>query len=176
MSEAIVPIEYRLVKDFPNYRVGTDGSIWSRKWRGCRKPKDSWRKLKDRAMTWGHLHIALYPGGIEKRVHHLVLETFVGPCPPGMEGCHRDCNPANNALSNLRWDTPKGNMADSVRLGRTVKGSKNGQAKLTERKVRAIREEYAFGGTTLAEISAREGVGQATLCQAIRRKTWKHVV
>jgi hypothetical protein len=51
-------------------------------------------------------------------VHVLVLLAFVGPRPTGMHACHYDCNPQNNRLSNLRWDTPLGNMMDSVRLGR----------------------------------------------------------
>lgn len=50
-------------------------------------------------------------------VHRLVLEAFVGPCPPGMEACHWDDDPTNNHLSNLRWDTPSENELDKVRNG-----------------------------------------------------------
>lgn len=46
------------------------------------------------------------------QVHRLVLEAFVGPCPPDMEACHNDGNPANNHVSNLRWDTGSANMRD----------------------------------------------------------------
>ncbi len=52
-----------------------------------------------------------------KRVHRIVLEAFVGPCPAGMEGCHNDRNPANNVVSNLRWDTPSNNQLDRRRHG-----------------------------------------------------------
>jgi hypothetical protein len=31
-----------------------------------------------------------------------------------MEGCHGDGDPANNRLSNLRWDTHSGNVQDSL--------------------------------------------------------------
>lgn len=41
--------------------------------------------------------------GKRYRVHRLVLETFVGPCPDGMECDHSDRNRRNNALTNLRW-------------------------------------------------------------------------
>ena len=51
------------------------------------------------------------------QVHRLVLETFVGPCPAGMEACHNDGNPANNRLENLRWDTGSENMRDKRRHG-----------------------------------------------------------
>lgn len=53
----------------------------------------------------------------ERRVHQLVLEAFVGPRPPGMEGCHWDDNKENNTLSNLRWDTHSANELDKVRNG-----------------------------------------------------------
>lgn len=45
-------------------------------------------------------------------VHVLVLQAFVGPRPPGQQGCHNDGNPKNNLLTNLRWDTPSGNYSD----------------------------------------------------------------
>lgn len=47
-------------------------------------------------------------------VHRLVLEAFVGPCPPGMECCHGDLDRSNAALSNLRWDTRSANTIDAV--------------------------------------------------------------
>lgn len=50
-------------------------------------------------------------------VHHLVLAAFVGPKPEGMEALHRDGNPANNDLSNLRWGTRGENILDAVRHG-----------------------------------------------------------
>lgn len=55
--------------------------------------------------------------GHYRRVHRLVLEAFVGPCPPGYEGCHWDDDRSNNHLSNLRWDTSSANSMDLVRNG-----------------------------------------------------------
>ncbi|WP_373234004.1 NUMOD4 motif-containing HNH endonuclease [Mycobacterium marinum] len=50
-------------------------------------------------------------------IHRLVLEAFVGPCPPGMESCHRNDISSDNRLTNLRWDTRSGNQLDAVRNG-----------------------------------------------------------
>ncbi|MDP7729539.1 HNH endonuclease [Mycobacterium sp. TY813] len=50
-------------------------------------------------------------------MHHLVLEAFVGPRPPGLEGCHGNGDPADNSVANLRWDTRSANVFDSVRHG-----------------------------------------------------------
>jgi hypothetical protein len=52
-----------------------------------------------------------------RQVHHLVLEAFVGPCPPGMEACHGPAGLFDNSLANLRWDTFSENMHDVVRSG-----------------------------------------------------------
>ena len=70
-------------------------------------------------VPYGHLAVGLKRNGsrITVRVHRLVLEAFVGPCPEGMEGCHNDGDASNNALSNLRWDTSSANKQDMIRHG-----------------------------------------------------------
>lgn len=50
-------------------------------------------------------------------VHHLVLEAFVGPRPPGLEGCHNNGNPYDNRPENLRWDSRSANQLDAVKHG-----------------------------------------------------------
>lgn len=50
--------------------------------------------------------------GKSRRVHRLVLEAFVGPCPDGMEACHNNSISTDNRLENLRWDTPRSNQYD----------------------------------------------------------------
>ena len=45
-------------------------------------------------------------------ISRLILETFVGPCPEGMEACHYpDPCTNNNRLDNLMWGTRKENMS-----------------------------------------------------------------
>lgn len=80
-------------------------------------------------------------------VHRLVLETFVGPCPDGMEGCHNDGNPTNNVLGNLRWDTHEENTAD-VRKHGTLRGENNGRAILTEEQAAEIKGASPTGSLT----------------------------
>lgn len=67
----------------------------------------------------GYLRVPLHHGRAVRYTgaHRLVLEAFVGPCPPGMEACHNDGDPSNNALSNLRWDTKSANMLDKLLHG-----------------------------------------------------------
>jgi len=77
--------------------------------------------MKPAIGKWGHLSVDLYKGGKKTRrvfrVHRLVLEAFVGPCPEGMEVCHNDGIASNNRVGNLRYDTRSGNKLDRVRHG-----------------------------------------------------------
>lgn len=77
------------------------------------------RLLSPRKAHKGHLVAALREAGVRKDIlmHHLVLITFVGPRPDGMECCHWNDDPADNRLANLRWDTRSANILDSVRNG-----------------------------------------------------------
>lgn len=103
----------------------------------------------------------------EDRVHRLVLETFVGPCPEGMEGCHYDGDPTNNRLDNLRWDTHVANIADCIRHGRKSDpphhyGEKHHNSTLTDAEVRQIRS-FAPGRGMHARLARAYGVSQPTI-------------
>lgn len=52
-----------------------------------------------------------------RRVHHLVLEAFVGPRPDGAIGLHWNDNPQDNRVENLRWGSHSDNNNDRVRNG-----------------------------------------------------------
>lgn len=73
----------------------------------------------------GYVEVTLYHNGtgIKRHIHRLVLETFVGPCPPGMEALHANDMPADNRKTNLRWGTKTENGADAVRNGRCHKAN-----------------------------------------------------
>ena len=75
------------------------------------------RNLKQTRNGPGYCRVILSKVGTKPKtvwVHRLVLESFVGPCPEGMEACHNDSDPSNNSLENLRWDTHAANMQDKV--------------------------------------------------------------
>jgi hypothetical protein len=63
----------------------------------------------------GHLYVVL--GQEHIRIHHLMLEAFVGPRPDGMNGLHRDDDPDNNTIPNLYWGTYSDNQHDKVANG-----------------------------------------------------------
>lgn len=106
--------EFRDIPGFPGYLAGNMGTILSG--RGARKVLIGGKNKK------GYRHVALSREG--KRytidVHRLVLITFVGPAPDGMEACHNDGNNQNNTVGNLRWDTQEANYMDKVKHGTCV--------------------------------------------------------
>ncbi len=102
------------------------------------------------------------------RIHRLVLEAFVGPCPDGMEGCHNNGDPADNRLENLRWGTPRENAADA----RKHQGKFQRNVKLTVDQVHAIRRRAHESSSVLA---LEYGVTRDNVRAIIRRVNWKHV-
>lgn len=94
-----------------------------------------------------------------RRLHLLVLMTFVGPRPDGMLGRHLDGDPHNNALTNLRWGTHAENVADAVRHGHIRSGLRHHAGKLPSAAVVQIRSLLS-DGVPQRQIAARFGVCQ----------------
>lgn len=51
------------------------------------------------------------------RVHALVAAAFIGPRPSGLDVCHNNGDPADNRVSNLRYDSRSANIKDAVLHG-----------------------------------------------------------
>ena len=111
-------VEYRDLTEFPGYRVGSDGSVWSRRdFNGG--IGGQWSRLSDRPTKKGYVKVGLRKDGRYAVIeaHALILRAFIGPCPPGMEACHENGVKWENRLENLRWDTHANNQRDNARLG-----------------------------------------------------------
>jgi hypothetical protein len=78
-------------------------------------------------------------------VHFLVLTTFVGPRPKGMEACHGNGDCFDNHLSNLRWDTPVNNHADKRKHGTLLVGLRNPNTKLSAKDKETIAHRLKLG-------------------------------
>lgn len=169
--------EFRPVEGYPGYRVSSDGrveSCWTRRGRYC-VPTETWRPLKP-ILRGGYPSVNLARGGKKTicRIHRLVLEAFVGPCPEGHVACHGDGDRANNDLSNLRWDTPRANSDDSLRHGTRAMGSRCRSAKLGERDILEIRRFRAEGVST-GELASRLGVSKKNVEAIVSRRSWRHL-
>lgn len=189
-------VRYRLLAfmGYDAYRVGDDGSVWS-KWMCVPRAKLGqpgrgntrvigriWHKLKynwggDKTRTRPAVH--LFRNGKSTRfpVSRLVLLAFRGPCPPGMECCHfPDRDPGNNKLSNLRWDTRSANRLDAKKHGtlHIMRGEENPRAKLTATKVLKIREQHALG-MSIRQLSILFNISFESARRIVRRKLWRHI-
>lgn len=172
-------VEYRLVPGFPAYRVGDDGSVWSRfkhVW-GDYTLGSEWRRLRATRVRAGRtdgsqrLQVTLRRDHKSHKflVHTLVLTAFVGSRPKGMGCCHfPDRNPLNCRLENLRWGTQKDNAQDQRKHGTIPGGELHHNAKLSNADVEKIR---SLGGTmSQSKIASMFGVHQAYISTILRRK------
>lgn len=178
----VVPgVEIRHIAGWRGYAVGNDGSVWTCRTSSSGKFYDEWKPLKPtQGSKYGHLRVCLGSGRAKRtlQVHALVLNAFVGPCPPGMECRHYpDYSPANNRVDNLKWGTHAQNMQDMVEHGRAGRGGLSGEtradAKLTEVQVREIHELCKT--RTLADVARQFGIGIPQTCWIAQGKAWKHL-
>ena len=122
---------WKPVPGFHGYEVSDAGEVRSWK-RGGHVPLSSpkhggwWLIRRPSFHGGGYPLVTLRRDGrtFIRYVHGLVLLAFKGPAPDGMECLHRDGDPKNNALANLRWGTAKENAADRDNHGRTVRGAR----------------------------------------------------
>jgi len=133
----------------PRYHVTTDGQVISY----CKKVA---RALKPWRKRCGHLSVHI--GGCNStHVHKLVLETFVGPAPVGLECRHLNGDPADNRLCNLVWGTRSQNLSDKKWHG--------APGKLTVPQIRTLKFLLfkASRRYSHAELAARFSVSKATI-------------
>ena len=163
------------------YKAGTDGSLLSwYSWGGGngsrRMHRTKWHKLKPHHNhRTGRLTVRLFKNGKKRHylVHRLVLFTFAGPCPPGMECRHfPDRDPTNCGIDNLRYGTKSENQMDRVLHGTSNRGEQNGSAKLTRQNVWLIRRLWITGDYTMRQLADLFIVSPGTICHIVNHKTW----
>lgn len=165
-------MKWGLIPGFSQYLISEEGEILSFKGKQCR--------LMTKFRRCGYPAVTLIKDGHKKgkvyQVHSLILKAFVGPRPVGQEGCHNDSNPENCKLSNLRWDTRKGNQADREAAGTKSEGEKSGMAVLTEAQAQEIVDAIPTWKRGMgAEFARRFGVVRSQVNLIKRRKAWKHL-
>ncbi len=107
-----------------------------------------------------------------------------GEMPPADKFvCHSCDNPNCVNPAHLWLGTNSDNLRDAAAKGRIytqrhsdhIKGSKHGNAKLTESDVIALRDEYRAGGITQRALAKKYGMTQGPIREAIKGIGWKHV-
>lgn len=123
------------------------------------------RVLAPGTVKSGH-QIVILGRGNPRLVHALVLAAFVGPRPDGADSCHKDGDPANNRLINLRWGSRSDNVQDMLDHGRTRSGLSNADV------VRMKRLFPTMGNRQVADLF---GVTIGNVCSIRNGHTWRHI-
>jgi hypothetical protein len=167
-SKKIYP-KYKLWIDWPGYRVGNGGSIWTQR---CRV---GWHKMSPSKDRDGYLQVKLRRNGKPycRRVNTLVCTAFHGPKPfRGAQALHRNDVRTDNRPGNLYWGTHGQNMKDRARNGKTYRGDRNPNARLNLPKVRQIRSRAASGERPV-DLAREFGVGDTCIYSILKGSSWK---
>ena len=101
-----------------------------------------------------------------KFVHQLVAEAFIGNSPVGQPQInHKDGNKLNNHPSNLEWVSPLENVKHAFCTGLAGRAGK-----LSDADVDTIRQLYANGGITHAQLAAQFSVGHTIIGSILTNK------
>ena len=103
--------------------------------------------------------------------HRLTYQHFRGPIPTGLQVLHQCDVPSCINPDHLFLGTQAHNMADMAAKGRSMRGARNVNTKLTEAQVRAIRADRR----KLREIAADYGTTLQNIWYVKNGDTWKHV-
>ena len=183
MSKKKADAERKEITGFPGYAVDMDGVVWSRRAKGrptSGQVKERWNKLSILRRSYGACYCVVclrpIPGGRVycRYVHRLVLEAFVGPCPPNMVACHNDGDTRNNKLDNLRWGTQQENNEDKKTHDTTRLGSRAHNTKLTEMDVLSVFILRRLGLDTRGA-GYLVGMTQNEAAAILRGDRWPHV-
>lgn len=139
-----------------------------------------WKRVERREGCWGWSGnknsdgYAVIGRGTSRTVtaSRVSWELHSGPIPRGLFVCHTCDNPECVNPAHLFLGTHANNMADMAEKGRSTIGLRNPNVKLTEDKVRDIRD----GSGTRKEKAERHGVSIETVYQIRTGKTWRHLI
>lgn len=162
------------VDGHPQYAVSSCGRVFS--CAACRWRRDEpVRELLQFVCTAGlyrGVHIHTGKKAHTRLVHRLIADAFLSPALPGQTVVrHLDGNPNNNAAGNLARGTQAENMQDCIRHGRTLKGMRNTNAKLSPVVAEVIRKLDTEGFSRRA-LAAFFGVTPATVDRVCSGESW----
>lgn len=159
--------EWAWIKNYVgHYKVSTFGRV--------RSYKQKRGILKQGRKDNGYMVITLHKNAVGRRfyVHHLVLEAFVSPRPPGKECRHfPDRDRSNNCEWNLSWGTRSKNQMDRAVHGTSNRGQRHGMSKLTNKEIKRIRFLLSTGVFQQKEVAEIYNVHPSNISYIHRNKS-----
>lgn len=175
-------LQGELWREVPNsegrYFVSNLGRLLST----CHRGKGLTALMKPAADANGYRRTVFFINGRYStvKVHRVVAEVWVAerPLTPADHVNHRNFQRSDNRADNLEILSHRDNVRYSAQRGRYGKstGSINGNSKLTEDQVRAIKREYAPYVMTQRMLAQRYGVATITIKHILRGRSWRGVV
>jgi DNA-binding XRE family transcriptional regulator len=107
--------------------------------------------------------------------HRASYEAFIGEIPKGMYVCHRCDNRFCVNPNHLFVGTQKDNLQDMRNKGRSTRGEKNAQAKLTHAQVAMIKVCLKHKAQKDEQLAKQFGVSRQTINLIKQGKRWNHV-
>lgn len=120
----------------------------------------------------------VWAGGRMRLAHRVAYEARHGlNSADGLVVRHKCDNPACVNPAHLELGTQSDNVRDRDERGRQSSGEGNGQTKLSEADVLAIRAVYVRGSSELGRpaLARRFGVSHQLIGQVVNRQIWAHV-
>ena len=155
-----------------NSRENTANRFWSKTL--VRPPKECW-EWQGYKGTGGYGQVSF--NGKRTTAHRVAWELSQGSISDGLVVCHHCDNPACVNPAHLFLGTPADNLGDARQKGRwrAPAGEQQGQAKLTNEQVIAIRRRYGAGDVTQKQLAPFYGITASSVSRIIRREGWKHL-
>lgn len=153
---------------YPRHRSDPAERFWSK----VDKTPTCWIWTAHR-VAWGYGQF-----GYDGRLIHAHRAAWIltyGPIPDGKLVLHRCDNPPCVRPDHLFLGDNDSNMADAVMKGRMQRGTQRPLAKLDDEAIRAIRRQYAAGGTTLSILARSYDVSLSLVHGIVHRRRWKHI-
>ena len=174
--------QVRTLLNHTEYEIDSNGIVWAKANSGRKGCPRTRHTITPTTNQYGHLKVRLRSAQrcAIKYVHRLMLETFVGPCPPGMECRHLNGDPTDNRLCNLVWGTHSENIKDMYRHGtqntkNRARGEQVGTAKLRNEEAQYIFLTYWDGAASQIELARAFNVNKRTIYQVVHRKSFNNV-
>ena len=139
------------------------------------------RFVLPRKSIWGYLCFSLVVNGRPKglSLHRALMTTYkYNKNHASLDIDHIDGNKLNNDFKNLRWVTRTEDIANSIKLGLHVVGSKHKMSKLVESEVEYILKNhkiYSYHKTNAKELADKFNVSIRTINGIVSGKSWKAV-
>lgn len=177
-------IEGEIWKDIPGfeglYQASNLGRIKSlERWyqsANLLKMPENIKKQKPNVGGYWYLHLCKNGKKWATSVHKLIALTFIGPKPYEKATVnHIDSNKLNNRAENLEYCSIKENIQHHRKNVNDYIGINHPMARLTEKDILDIREEYKTSKILQKDMAKRYNVSQVMISRIIKRKTWTHI-